>query len=457
MGLLSKKRGQDNADGQAPGNRIEFWTLLKLVQEHISTTYSSEYLRVEDKNLFVPYVDDFVRKGDYIVVDEKTGREWSREEVIENICQEMWQFSFLTPYLTTLADKYEEINVNAWNDIAFTRRDGTIEKCKQTFHSPEHALDIVSRLLRVSRATIDQARPIAQGQLEGNNRITAMISPILDKEVGVAISIRLLHNDKMSMEELVRREMLTPDMAQLLNMLVHYGVSVVFAGATSTGKTTLMNALLNEMPDTKRIFTIESGARELNFVHHDAEGRITSNVVHTISMPANGTNNEIKQEDLVIASLRYNPTIVVVGEMRDVEAYAAIEAAMTGHTVVSTVHSGAGKAAYTRISLLTQKKFPIAFETSMLQCAEAFPVVVFTGLLEDNSRRVLDVTEAVTTDEGKIVYRQLYHFEIEDNSLDENGQAIVSGSFVRDNPISSRLRQTLIEHGVPKRMLEQFC
>ena len=456
MGLI-KKKSREEAEGQETGTRIEFWTLLKLVQEHISSSYSNEYLRVEDKNLFIPYVEDYVRKGDYIVFDEKTGREWPLEETVENICQEMWQFSFLTPYLTVLADQYEEINVNAWNDVAYTRRDGTIEKSKVHFHSPEHAQDIVSRLLRVSGTTIDKARPIAQGQLEGNNRITAMITPILDRDVGVAISIRLLHNDKMSMEELVSRDMLTGDMALLLDTLVHYGVSVVFAGATSTGKTTLMNALLNQMPDTKRIFTIESGARELNFVHKDENGKITSNVVHTLSTSANGTSNEIKQEDLVIASLRYNPTIVVVGEMRDVEAYAAIEAAMTGHTVVSTVHSGAGKSAYTRISLLTQKKFPIAFETSMLQCAEAFPVVVFTGLLEDNSRRVLDITEAVTTDEGKIVYRQLYHFEIEDNSINEKGQAVVSGKFVRDNPISPRLRQTLIEHGVPKKKLAQFC
>ena len=64
---------------------------------------------------------------------------------------------------------------------------------------------------------------------------------------------------------------------------MRYGVSFVVAGATFSGKTTLLNALLKTMPDEKRIFTIENGSRELDLVRKDEEARIINNVVHTLA------------------------------------------------------------------------------------------------------------------------------------------------------------------------------
>ena len=126
-------------------------------------------------------------------------------------------------------------------------------------------------------------------------------------------------------------------MIDFLCMCLRYGISFVVAGATSSGKTTLLNALLTSIPDDKRIFTIESGSRELSLVKVK-DGEVINNVVHTLSRPSDNPAYDITQEDLVVASLRFNPDIVVVGEMRDTEAYSAVEASLTGHTVVSTIH-----------------------------------------------------------------------------------------------------------------------
>ena len=99
----------------------------------------------------------------------------------------------------------------------------------------------------------------------------------------------------------------------------------------------------------KRIFTIESGSRELSLVSFK-KGKVVNNVVHTLSRPSDNPAYDITQEDLVVASLRFNPDIVVVGEMRDTEAYSAVEASLTGHTVVSTVHASAADAALRQVS-----------------------------------------------------------------------------------------------------------
>ena len=84
-------------------------------------------------------------------------------------------------------------------------------------------------------------------------------------------------------------------------------------------------------------------------------------ISNTLSRPSDNEAYDITQEDLVVASLRFNPDIVVVGEMRDTEAYSAVEASLTGHTVVSTIHASAADAAHMRLALLCQKRFPIDF------------------------------------------------------------------------------------------------
>ncbi|HBR32398.1 MAG TPA: type II secretion system protein E, partial [Clostridiales bacterium] len=164
---------------------------------------------------------------------------------------------------------------------------------------------------------------------------------------------------------------------------------------------------------------------------------------------------DISQEDLVVASLRFNPDIVVVGEMRDTESYSAVEASLTGHTVVSTVHASAGDAAHMRIALLCQKRFPIDFNTSLVQSGQAFPIVVYTHKLENNERRIMDISECVILPTGEGKYNTLYRFNITQNTI-ENGETIVNGYFDKPRIMSDNLKRKLMQFGVPQKQLQYF-
>jgi len=118
---------------------------------------------------------------------------------------------------------------------------------------------------------IENSTPIAQGHLPNNTRITVLISPIVDEDIGVYASIRFLHPNKITRDMLLKTDFATDKMIDFITTCIRYGVSVVVAGATSTGKTTFINCLLGEMPENKRIFTIESGARELSLVKRKDE------------------------------------------------------------------------------------------------------------------------------------------------------------------------------------------
>jgi pilus assembly protein CpaF len=425
---------------------LDFVTVLNRVQQYISQRYSAALADKNKSAQLRTYIEKYI--FDYGVMVE--GMPF--QILSDKLYCEMAEYSVLTQYLGR--EDIEEINVNGWDDIAITYTDGRIEKAAEHFFSPQHALDVVKRLLHHSGMIIDNATPISQGHLPGNTRITALKDPIVDQDRGISVSIRLLHPSRVDKDQLVREGCSTQKMVDFLCMCLRYGVSFVIAGATSSGKTTLLNALLSTVPNNKRIFTIESGSRELSLVRYK-DGSVVNNVVHTLSRPSENNAHDITQEDLVVASLRFNPDVVVVGEMRDTEAYSAVEASLTGHTVVSTIHASAADTAHMRLALLCQKRFPINFQTSLMQAGQAFPIVVYTHKLEDNSRKIMDISECIINADGEREYRSLFRYKITDNEVKDD-QFQIEGHFEQQEIMSEGLRTKLVQFGVPQSVLQQF-
>ena len=427
--------------------RIKLYDVLKLTQQHISKYYATALTDESKHEDLKSYIEKFILDNGYIVEG------FSDEQLIDRLFSEMVEYSILTPYLGS--PNLDEINVNSWDDVTLTFSDGHMEKLAEHFNSPQHAIDIVKRLLHHSGMIIDNATPIAQGHLPNNTRITALKAPIVDEDCGIAVSIRLLHPQRIDRQCLIDSKMATEEMVAFLEMCIRYGVSLVVAGRTSSGKTTLLNALLSSIPDDKRIYSIESGARELFLVRRNHFGDVQNNVVHTLSRPSENTAYNISQENLVVAALRFDPDIVVVGEIRDAEANSAVEASLTGHTVVTTVHSGPAEAAHGRISLLCQRRFQLGMEVSLAQSRQAFPLVVFAHKCEDNSRRIMDISECAVTPEGKTEYRCLYRYNITKNDC-VDGKYNIEGEFIKVNEPSDHLVTLLTRSGVPEYTLKNF-
>ena len=427
---------------------IEFVPLLRQVQEYISMRYAAALTDKSKHNQLRSYISKYLHDYGYTVAD------LSQEDVTEKLYREMAEFSIITPFLRQ--DNVEEININAWDDIAVTYTNGKTVKLKEHFYSPQHAIDIVKRLLHQSNMIIDKATPMTQGHLGSNIRITALITPLVDEAIGVSASIRLLHPSRVTLQKIVSSGMGTQDMIDFLCMCARYGISFVIAGVTSSGKTTLLNAIMTSMPNEKRIITIESGAREFDLVKKNRVGTTVNNVVHTLSRPSDNPAFDVPQELLVVGALRLNPHGIVIGEMRDVEAYAAVEASLTGHAVFSTVHAHAAEGAHTRIGLLCQKRFSIDFNTSLIQAAQAFPIVVYCHKLENNDRKIMDMTECEILPNGMRQYHTLFSYHITKNEV-IGGRTVTQGEFVRGEGISPSLQRRLLQGGVPRAELERFC
>ena len=426
---------------------IELSSLVPLCQSFIARNYSAAIIDKSKTEELKAYIGKYLYDTDYSVVGFDT------KELVERLFEEMAEYSILTKHLAD--PDIEEININGWDDVALTHLDGRIEKANEHFFSPTHAIDIVKKLLQHSGMIIDNAAPIAQGHLPNNTRVTALKEPIVDANRGIAVSIRMLHPQRVDRESLLQTESLTEEMLYFLEVCLRYGVSFVVAGRTSSGKTTLLNSLLGSIPDGKRIYTIESGARELSLIKRDGNGKVVNNVVHTLSRPSDKEVYDISQEDLVMAALRFDPDIICVGEMRDAEAHSAVEASSTDHTVVTTVHGGGGRYAHRRIAFLSQRRFPIDMKISMQQAALAFPVVVFAHKLEDNSRKIMDISECVAHDDGELEYRTLYRYKINSNEY-KDGRFHIIGEFIKENTPSDYLCTKLLRGGIPQEILQKF-
>lgn len=217
----------------------DFNTVLQDVQEYISGKYSAliteggdEDAKAQIKRYITKYVQDrrIAVKG------------YSGDQLVDALYTEMAEFGLLTKYI--FGTGIEEINVNSWRDIEVLYANGETVKLEEHFDSPEHAVNVIRRMLHVSGMVLDNASPAVLGHLSKNIRIAVLKTPLVDEDVGVTASIRIVNPQNMQKKDFVKGGTATGPMLDFLAACLRYGVSVCVAGATGSGKTTVAGWLL---------------------------------------------------------------------------------------------------------------------------------------------------------------------------------------------------------------------
>lgn len=426
----------------------DFGSVLHDVQEYISSKYSTLIVDGGDEDV-KEQIKRYISK--YLLDYRIAVQGMASEQLIDALYTEMAEFSFLTKYIFA-SSGIEEIDINSWKDIEVQYSNGETVKLEERFDSPEHAINVIRRMLHVSGMVLDNASPAVLGHLSKNIRIAVLKTPLVDEDVGIAASIRIVNPQSLKKEDFVRGGTATEEMLDFLSTCIRYGISTCVAGATSSGKTTVLGWLLTTVPDSKRIFTIENGSRELALVR-EREGRVCNSVIHTLTRDSENQRQCIDQDLLLDMALRFHPDIICVGEMRSAEAYAAQEAARTGHCVITSIHSNSCEATYRRMVTLCKRKYDISDDTLMDLVTEAYPIVVFAKQLENKQRRLMEIAECEILPDGTRSFRTLYRFQITENRV-EDGRFIINGRHEQVNPISESLAKRFLENGMPQEILD---
>ena len=106
---------------------IEILTVLGKVQQHISEKYSASLTNKDKLSQLKSYIEKYLRDTEYTVEG------MTLTELTDRLYSEMAEYSILTKYLEN--EDLEELNINAWNDVAITYTDGRIEKVNEHFYS----------------------------------------------------------------------------------------------------------------------------------------------------------------------------------------------------------------------------------------------------------------------------------------------------------------------------------
>ncbi len=425
--------------------------LLDEVQKHISDNHAKEVSAGgnEAPELIKNLLKQYVVKQKYAV------KGYTIDTLIERLYEDMAGYSFLRKWI--YMDGVEEVNINSYNDIEVIMSGGKSVKIPEKFTSPSQAIDVIRRMLTSCGMIIDDTMPSVLGHIDKNIRISVDKTPLVDADVGINASIRIVNQQSVTSDRLLKSGSATKTMLDFLTACVRCGVSVCIAGATGSGKTTVMAWLLSTVPDNRRLITIEDGSREFDLVKRDENGNILNSVCHLLTRPNANPDLDIDQDFLLERVLRKHPHVIGVGEIRAAaECMSVAEASRTGHTCLTTIHSNSGVASYKRMMTLAKRKFQMADDVLMQIMVEAFPIIVYTKQLDDGSRKIMEIVEGEDYVDGSVKYRTLFRYDVLDNAKDDKGKIRIIGMHQKFDEISDTLRRRMLENGISAKELAAF-
>jgi pilus assembly protein CpaF len=201
---------------------------------------------------------------------------------------------------------------------------------KVHFKDEAHLLRIINRIVSAIGRRVDESSPMVDARLRDGSRVNVAVRPIAVD--GPLVSIRKFAERALDIGRLIEIGTLRPAIAEVLAAAVAGKVSTIIAGGTGSGKTTMLNALSNFIPNRERLITIEDAAElQLQQPH---VGRMETR-------PANiEGKGEVRQRDLVRNALRMRPDRIIIGECRGEEAFDMLQAMNTGHEgSMTTIHA----------------------------------------------------------------------------------------------------------------------
>ena len=244
----------------------------------------------------------------------------------------------LGPLEPLLADpQVTEIMVGGPGGVVSIERRGRVEATGLEIGdaTTHHLLQrIVGRLGR----RIDRASPLVDARLPDGSRVAGALPPVAID--GPVLAIRRFPGEPVPLSAFG-----DDGVTRMLGDAVRSRQTIVISGGTSTGKTSLLNALGTCLPDDERVVTIEEAA-ELRLAH--------PHLVRLEAQPSNADGHgAVTVAELVRASLRLRPDRLIIGEVRGAEAFDLLQALNTGHAgSLTTVHANDPEGALRRLETL---------------------------------------------------------------------------------------------------------
>jgi len=306
-----------------------------------------------------------------------------------------------------------EIMINHPHQI-YVERGGRVTLSPIVFESAGQLRQVIDRIVSTVGRRVDESSPMCDARLRDGSRVNVVLPPLaLD---GPCMTIRKFSRDKLRPDDLLTVGSASAAMIEFLRAAVRSRLSILVAGGTSSGKTTLLNILSSFIPSDERIVTVEDSAElQLRQKH----------VIRLESRPPNVEGKGVIEiRDLVRNALRMRPDRIIVGECRGGEALDMLQAMNTGHEgSMSTVHANSPYDAFGRLeTMVLMGGADLPARAIQKQIASAIDVVVQAERVRGGARKIVSIAEITGLVNGETQLHELFQFR--QSGVDPEGNAV---------------------------------
>ncbi len=331
-----------------------------------------------DQRIAHDYVREEVRRYSERALGGSMPLLLDEHQATRDVVASLTGFGALQPFFDD--DTIEEIWING-PDRVFVARNGIPELTNVALTAVQ-VRDLVERMLQSTGRRVDLSSPFVDASLPDGSRLHVVIPDVTHKHW--AVNIRKFAKRIKELHQLVDLGSLSAQAAEFMRMCVLSGQNILVSGATQSGKTTLLGALLTATRPGERIVTVEE-TFELSFTAEDA-------VAMQCRQPSLEGTGEISLRRLIKESLRMRPERLVVGEVREAEALDLLIALNSGLPGMCSIHANSARDALAKLStlpLLAGRNIDASFVVPTV--AASIDVVVHCYMERSGQRRVVQI------------------------------------------------------------------
>lgn len=214
------------------------------------------------------------------------------------------------------------------------------------------------------------------------------------------LAIRKTPKNKKYLSKLIKEGMLDENTAQYLAGQVKTAHGILVCGKGSAGKTTLINAMIEEIPHNKAVYCIQENVELFSYDHPD--------IMFKQVVTANGEGKiEYTLKDLAIAALRYDIDFFTISELKGDESLYFLNACLTGNQVMASIHSNSSTEAIDTLAVYIKNASDYSME-DVMRMLSCMSTVVFI-----KDYKVAEISEIVGFDEEtkRLRYKRIYKRE----------------------------------------------